>query len=177
MTHADLCERAIRWLRGQRCDPVLHGIASSAEIPDAIGWGSDGSIVIECKISIGDLLRDKRKNHAEKRMGDRRLFLCPFGLVAAGYIEKHFPDHGLLSPQGRKMTVLRTAPIRQHPNHRSEVRYLRFALIHARSNLLKLGCGVDLAALCQFFGEDGISLPAEKRPFYRPDPLPELVRA
>ena len=45
LTHQQLCERAASWLRGaQRCDPVLFGIASAAEIPDAIGWGSDGSV-------------------------------------------------------------------------------------------------------------------------------------
>lgn len=172
MTHQDLCDRAASWLRGQRCDPVLYGIASTAEIPDAIGWGSNGSIVVECKVSTEDLLRDKRKNHAEQRMGDRRFFMCPYGLVFEEYIAQHFPDHGLLAIHGRRVRVLRDAPTRENPNHRSEIRYLRFALIHVRSNLLKLGCSVDLAALAQFFGEDGICLPAEKRPLLTAQPIP-----
>lgn len=175
-THKYLCERAAQWLRGsKRCNPVLHGIASTAEIPDAIGWGSDGSIVVECKVSVEDFLRDKAKNHANNRMGDVRYFMVPWGLVDSAFVEKHFPDHGLVEVRGRKIMSLRSAPVRSNPSHRSEIRYLRFALIHVRSNLLKIGCSVNLAALCQFFGEDGICLPAEKRPFYRTQPAQELI--
>jgi len=76
MSHKELCDRAASWLRGsKRCDPVLYGIASAREIPDAIGWNSYGSIVVECKMSVEDFLRDKAKNHAASRMGDAR-FLC-----------------------------------------------------------------------------------------------------
>ena len=66
MTHSELCQRAVRWLRGtQRCNPVFSGIASASEVPDAIGWSSNwkqhGSHVVECKISRTDFLRDKAK--------------------------------------------------------------------------------------------------------------------
>lgn len=176
--HKVLCGQASAWLRGSmRCDPVLYGIASTAEIPDAIGWRSDGSIVVECKVSVEDFLRDKRKNHADRRMGDRRYFITPFGLIDSEYVAKHFPDHGLIQPNGRKIVMLRQAPMRDLPNHRAEIRYLRFALIHVRSNLLKVGCSVDLPSLAQFFGTDGIVLPAEKRPFYVPQPAQELQEA
>lgn len=176
MKHEDLCKRAAAWLRGsERCDPVLYGIASTAEIPDAIGWCSSGSIVVECKVSREDFMRDKAKNHAANRMGDKRYFMVPAGLVSLECVEKHFPDHGLLEINGRRVMTTRFAPMRPEANLRREVRYLRFALIHARSNLLKVGCSVDMAALCQFFGEDGICLPAEKRPFYRAQPLTELT--
>lgn len=177
--HKRLCGRAADWLRGsRRCKPVLYGIASTAEIPDAIGWNSDGSIVVECKASIEDFLRDKAKAHAAKRMGDYRYFMVPdglFGVAASEYVEKHYSDHGLIAVSGRRIKMLRPAPIRPDANHRYEVRYLRFALIHAHHNLLKVGCSVDLAALCQFFGEDGICLPAEKRPFYRTQPIDMLT--
>ena len=66
LSHEHLCERARRWLSGtRRCDPVFSGIASCAEIPDAIGWSSRygwyGSTVVECKTSRSDFYADKRK--------------------------------------------------------------------------------------------------------------------
>lgn len=66
-THEALCERAIRWLRGNRirCAPVFSRNASCSEVPDAIGWSSmysvRGSIVVECKASRNDFYADKRK--------------------------------------------------------------------------------------------------------------------
>ena len=112
-THDHLCERAAAWLRSTgRCDPVLAGIASCYEIPDAIGWNVGGSIVIECKTSRVDFLRDRKKYvrlrhpdgwaYQSKRltkkkavemgcveepianMGDRRYFLCPPEVATAG---------------------------------------------------------------------------------------------
>ena len=66
LSHEQLCERARRWLSGtRRCDPVFSGIASCAEIPDAIGWSSAygwyGSTVVECKTSVSDFYADKKK--------------------------------------------------------------------------------------------------------------------
>jgi hypothetical protein len=66
MTHEELCERALRWLRGtRRCNVALHGIASTSEVPDAIGWSTSrhwyGSTLVECKTSVADFLGDKQK--------------------------------------------------------------------------------------------------------------------
>lgn len=66
MKHQELCERAVRWLEGARhCDPVLGGIASAGEVPDAIGWSSAykhrGSTLVECKTSKSDFYADKAK--------------------------------------------------------------------------------------------------------------------
>ncbi len=139
MNHEHLCKRARRWLEGsRRCNLVLSGIASTSEIPDAIGWCTAykwyGSIVVECKISLTDFHRDKRKKHPE-RMGVRRYFLVPWGLVNVYSIEKHYPDHGLLYAKGRQVIVAREAPERAAPDLRSEIRLLQFALIHLRMNL------------------------------------------
>ena len=65
-THDSLCDRAARWLSGtMRCNPVLNRCASACEVPDAIGWASmwnhHGSIVVECKISVGDWRADAYK--------------------------------------------------------------------------------------------------------------------
>lgn len=66
MNHGELCQRAIRWLRGtRRCSPVYSNCASCAEVPDAIGWSSachwSGSTVIECKTSVSDFYADQKK--------------------------------------------------------------------------------------------------------------------
>lgn len=71
MNHEDLCERARRWLAGnRRCEPVFSNIASCAEIPDAIGWSSSykhrGSIVVEAKCSVSDFHADRKKYIAWK---------------------------------------------------------------------------------------------------------------
>lgn len=108
LTHIQLVERAVRWLSGsKKCTPVLAGIASTEEIPDAIGWNSWGSIVVECKTSIMDFYADKQKyirwkhpdndylyrgpykemymkDYAQvevEKMGDRRYFLCEPGVL------------------------------------------------------------------------------------------------
>ena len=62
LKHYELCVRAVRWLRGtKRCNPAFSGNASCSEIPDAIGWSADGSIVVECKTSILDFYGDEQK--------------------------------------------------------------------------------------------------------------------
>jgi hypothetical protein len=66
MTHEALVGRGARWLQSnRRCEPVLHGINVTAEIPDAIGWSSSykfrGSHVLECKASRSDFIRDRHK--------------------------------------------------------------------------------------------------------------------
>jgi hypothetical protein len=65
--HRALCDVAEKWLRNaMRCRIVLGGVASTREIPDAIGWsnswrGGYGSIVVECKRSMADFYRDRKK--------------------------------------------------------------------------------------------------------------------
>lgn len=83
MTHKDLVEIGYKWLlkRGG-CGVVfkeLHSI--NHEIPDVIGFCSWHSKVLECKVSRNDFLKDKRKVHREKGMGDFRYYVCPEGLI------------------------------------------------------------------------------------------------
>ena len=62
MTHDELCERAAIWLGSKhRCDPVFRCGASCDEIPDAIGWNSHHSFVVECKTSRSDFFADRWK--------------------------------------------------------------------------------------------------------------------
>lgn len=151
MTHQELVERACAWLRGtRRCGVVLSGIASTREVPDAIGWSTSwlyfGSTVIECKASLDDFRRDKKKKH-ETRMGNRRYFMSPAGLVTVERVESLYPDHGLLWAKGKRVSVERYAPDREDADLRSENRLLHFALVHLRSNVLAMGLAADVTML------------------------------
>jgi hypothetical protein len=63
MTHAQLVNLAVDWLRRYRCGVVLSEQAcASGEMPDAIGWkGKCRSVVVECKVSRADFLADRLK--------------------------------------------------------------------------------------------------------------------
>lgn len=86
MTHAQLVERAVRWLRSYRCGVVLSEQACvSGEMPDAIGWKkASHSVLVECKVSRADFLADREKPFRlkpEKGVGSERFYLTPSDLV------------------------------------------------------------------------------------------------
>lgn len=130
--HARLCTLAEKFLRGRGCHLVYSGFAIVSEIPDAMGWSGSwknaGSIVVECKVSRQDWLRDKRKTCVLEpgircgrgRMGEYRYFLCPAGLLTAEDVEQHYPDHGLIVPFGRGCKIVRLAPYRLDANKIAE---------------------------------------------------------
>src|SRR5579871_1206696 len=86
MTHAQLVERAVRWLRWYRCGVVLSEQACvSGEMPDAIGWKQAcHSVLVECKVTRADFLADRAKPFRvkpQKGVGSERFYLTPPGLV------------------------------------------------------------------------------------------------
>ena len=86
MTHAQLVEKAVRWLRNYRCGVVLSEQACvSGEMPDAIGWKrACHSVLVECKVTRSDFLADRAKAFRLKReqgVGCERFYLVPAGLV------------------------------------------------------------------------------------------------
>jgi len=86
MTHSQLVERAVRWLRWYRCGVVLSEQAcTSGEMPDAIGWKQAcRSVLVECKVSRADFLADRAKPFRlkpEKGVGSERFYLTPPGLM------------------------------------------------------------------------------------------------
>ena len=171
--HHALCDTAAGWLSGtMRCNVVLAGITASQEHPDAIGWSTSwkhhGSIVVECKTSLSDFRRDQKKRYRRfkgytgswenkdleaqweemARMGDRRYFLCPPGVITLSRVEQAFPDHGLLYARGaNRVSIIREAPLREKVEHLSEVRLLQFALLHLKQNLLAAGLTVNMREL------------------------------
>lgn len=83
VTHSELVEFAALYLR-RSCNIVITEMASGAvEEPDAIGFNSSNSILVECKASRSDFLSDKRKpyRHGESGMGTQRYYCCPRGLI------------------------------------------------------------------------------------------------
>jgi len=124
MTHDELCERAARWLRGRKpstqecwsprvCRLVLREVVSAVdEIPDAIGWwGSGQSILVECKASRADYLRDAHKGHRSYAcaIGAQRYYMTPPGLLSPDEL----PDGwGLLEVHKRSVKVVKEAAFR-----------------------------------------------------------------
>lgn len=93
MTHAELVERAGRWLRGTRkcCVVLTEPVAFSCrEIPDAIGFEPRGwAVVVEVKIGRADFLGDRYKisrrleTSTEGRygLGNERWYLTTPGVI------------------------------------------------------------------------------------------------
>jgi hypothetical protein len=98
MTHTQLVERAVRWLRSYRCGVVLSEQACvSGEMPDAIGWKrANHSVLVECKLTRADFLADRCKpfrQKPEQGVGSERFYLTPSALVRR---EELPPGWGLL---------------------------------------------------------------------------------
>ncbi len=86
MTHAQLVEKAVRWLRSYRCGVVLSEQACiSGEMPDAIGWKrACHSVLVECKVTRSDFIADRAKPFRvkpEDGVGCERFYLVPAELV------------------------------------------------------------------------------------------------
>lgn len=134
MTHAELVTRAVRWLKRTRRCPVVvsRSCMATIEQPDAIGWGPFGrSILVECKASIADYLRDAKKPwraHPEMGMGNYRYFMTPPGLLAG----RTLPDGwGLVECVGRSVAEVRE-PV-------AFIRWNQFEEIHRLVSRLKHG--------------------------------------
>jgi hypothetical protein len=84
LTHRKLVEIAYDWLI-KRCGFAFKELRSlSNERPDVLGFRSGESILVECKISRSDFLKDKSKTCrkiAGNGMGNYRLYCCPAGLI------------------------------------------------------------------------------------------------
>ena len=86
MTHAQLVEKAVRWLRSYRCGVVLSEQACvSGEMPDALGWKQAcHSVLVECKVTRADFLADRAKpfrTKPDKGVGSERFYLTPASLL------------------------------------------------------------------------------------------------
>lgn len=112
--HAELVERAARWLRSaMKCAPVLTEVNcwATSESPDAFGVNSGGSIVVECKTSVRDFYADLQKPFRAKPedgMGRLRYYLTPKALVSPERLTLA-RGWGLIEVHGRIIRVIKTS--------------------------------------------------------------------
>jgi len=117
VTHSQLVQKAVAWLRAYRCGVVLSEQACiSGEMPDAIGWKrACHSVLVECKVSRADFLADREKPFRRKPelgVGCERFYLAPAGLIRP---DELLPGWGLLELQNRKIRIVRSSA----RNHRT----------------------------------------------------------
>ena len=107
MTHDELVGHAKRWLKSINCRALISELASAAEEePDAIGWRSGVSILVECKASRSDFLADKKKKwriKPSKGMGSWRFFMCEAGLIKPEELPEKW---GLVYVIGKKFEIV-----------------------------------------------------------------------
>ena len=108
MTHPQLVEKAVRWLRTYRCGVVLSEQACvSGEMPDAIGWKrACHSVLVECKLTRSDFLADRAKPFRVKPqlgVGCERFYLVPAGMIRR---EELPPGWGLLELSSNKVKAV-----------------------------------------------------------------------
>ncbi len=111
MTHAQIVEKAVRWLRWYRCGVVLSEQACvSGEMPDAIGWKrASHSVLVECKVTRADFLADRGKPFRlkpEQGVGSERFYLTPPDLVK---IDELPAGWGLLELRHGRIEMLRAS--------------------------------------------------------------------
>ena len=113
---------------------VLYEFATETdENPDVIGWAPvAGSILIECKLTRSDFVRDAAKivrRNPRSGMGQRRYYLCPSDLIQVKDLP---PKWGLLWVVKGQVIIKREA--RGHPerNLAAEVRFLSSMLRRAQ---------------------------------------------
>ena len=114
MTHSQLVEKAVRWLRHYRCGVVLSEQACvNGEMPDAIGWKrACHSVLVECKVTRADFLADRAKPFRlkpEQGVGSERFYLTSSNLVRR---EELPAGWGLLEARGRGVQMV-------HPSSRN----------------------------------------------------------
>src|ERR1700688_347380 len=133
MQHSTLVAVGVRWLSRQ-CSMVLYEFATEAdENPDVIGWDPGaGSVLIECKLSRSDFLRDATKTvrrNPRAGMGQLRYYLCHPDLIQVKDLP---PKWGLLWAIKGQVIVKRES--RGHPerNLAAEVRFLSSMLRRAQ---------------------------------------------
>lgn len=114
LTHADLVTLAARWARRQRRYPiVLSDVRMTCinEQPDVIAFGLSGSLLIECKASRGDFLRDALKpfrRDPSRGLGHVRYYCAPEGILTP---HEDLPEGwGLLVPTARGSLRVEVVP-------------------------------------------------------------------
>src|ERR1700682_233218 len=153
----------VRWLNRQ-CSVVLYEFATEAdENPDVIGWAPGaGSVLIECKLSRSDFLRDVTKTvrrNPRAEMGHRRYYLCPPDLIQVKDLP---PKWGLLWATTVQVVVKREAKGHPERNLDAEVQFLSSLLRRAHIRIGSRPLSEWLRGENQFEARRGISPPRHR---------------
>ena len=122
-THDKLVQIAANWLK-KTCSVVVTELATIGEEPDAIGWKSTFSTLVECKVSRSDFLADRKKwfrANPEHGIGAFRYFMTPPDIIRVDELPKKW---GLLVLEKTRVRVLRKAEQIYEINQRHEVNIL-----------------------------------------------------
>lgn len=126
MSHADLVKRAEKWLRTTKgCSVVFVDFTTfSGEKPDAIGFQSGLSILVECKASRSDFCADRHKpwrRIPERGMGSQRYYMAPAGMINASEVPARW---GLLEVHDRHVKVTKQSRGFADRSRPSEITFL-----------------------------------------------------
>lgn len=114
ITHEDLCQAAAKLLVSKfKCHFAVTELTTYAgEIPDAIGFKGDVSILIEAKVSRADFLGDMKKYYRREGqgMGDHRFYICPTDMIK---FEELPQGWGLIYFNGKKSKIIHCASLRE----------------------------------------------------------------
>lgn len=127
MTHAELVQRAVKWLKSTaKCPIVFAEIVTAGAVwechPDAIGWRRGRwSLLVECKVSRSDFYADRKKPihlDPERLPGQQRWYMTPPGLVRVGELPD---DWGLLECRETHVSVVHPANEKPFSDSRAAV--------------------------------------------------------
>ena len=92
-THRELVEIGYKWVI-KKCGFAFKELTvAHDEIPDVLGFNSNGSFLLEAKVSRADFLADRKKSFrifSEKGIGDWRFFIVPKGMVKIEELPKNW---------------------------------------------------------------------------------------
>lgn len=150
MTHTELVDRAVSWLKIMGCPIVFAEMVTlQCEQPDAIGWrdGGDDSYLVECKASRPDFLVDQKKFHRQlPGLGQFKYYMCPPGMIKP---EELPPKWGLLYCHPTKVELVRG----RHPKrydfeemaqYRNEINmFNEMRMMYSALNRLRIDLGAE----------------------------------
>jgi len=137
VTHSELVQRAERWLSGtMRCCPVITecNCWATQETPDAFGVNSDGTVVVECKVSLRDFYADWQKPFRRKPwtgMGRLRFYMTPPRVISPNRLVRA-PGWGLLEVRKSIVRVITDSQV-FHQSGNREALLMRSAWLKQES--------------------------------------------
>lgn len=164
MNHADLLQRAEKWVSRQHYNKLTSEIVSSCgvilpefktynpSIPDVIGFNSRRSIVIECKVSRADFQADRKKGHRHyiKQLGNYRYYMVLPHIVSVDDVPEGW---GLIYVFAGSSRIVKYAPLHQEP----EVKVVEYGLLYSIARRIALrGMLPDIRKPLKYFNQQSV---------------------